>query len=212
MLGTSSSMTEVGPGLCSRGNVLLTPALSGGSWVIAKRRAKKRPLLTTGGRTPLQPSLKAGVPVHRFDHYLVFILLSLGGGLLIGLINMPGEWYDSLVKPWFTPPNWLFGPAWTILYVLIGTAGARTFEQSRTSPAMIAWIAQLVLNFAWSPAFFGLQLPALGLAIIIVLLLSILAFIGLSWRRDLISSALFIPYGLWVGYATALNAAIVSMN
>lgn len=150
--------------------------------------------------------------MHRFDHYLVFILLALGGGLLIGLMTPSGEWYASLAKPWFTPPSWLFGPAWTILYFLVGIAGARTFERRRNSWAMTVWIAQLVLNFAWSPAFFGLQAPILGLVIIIALLVLILAFIGLSWRRDWLSSALFAPYGLWVAYATVLNAAVVSMN
>ncbi|WP_253958297.1 TspO/MBR family protein [Rhizobium sp. WYJ-E13] len=150
--------------------------------------------------------------MHRFDHYLVFILLALGGGLLIGLMNQPGEWYDSLAKPWFTPPGWLFGPAWTILYILVGIAGARTFEHSRNSPVMIIWIAQLVLNFAWSPAFFGLQFPALGLVIIIALLVLITVFIGLSWRRDRLASVLFVPYGLWVAYATVLNAAVVALN
>ena len=150
--------------------------------------------------------------MHRFDHYLVFMLLALGGGLLIGLMTPSGEWYASLAKPWFTPPSWLFGPAWTILYFLIGIAGARTFELSRNSPVMIIWIAQLVLNFAWSPAFFGLQLPALGLVIIIALLVLILVFIGLSWRRDRLASVLFVPYGLWVAYATVLNAAVVALN
>ncbi|MBB3590899.1 tryptophan-rich sensory protein [Rhizobium sp. BK529] len=150
--------------------------------------------------------------MHRFDHYLVFILLALGGGLLIGIMSPSGEWYDTLAKPWFTPPNWLFGPAWTILYFLIGIAGARTFEHSRNSPVMMVWIVQLALNFAWSPAFFGLQLPALGLVIIIALLVLIFVFIGLSWRRDRLASVLFIPYGFWVAYATALNAAVVAMN
>lgn len=150
--------------------------------------------------------------MHRFDHYLVFILLALGGGLLIGLMTPSGEWYASLAKPWFTPPSWLFGPAWTVLYFLVGIAGARIFEHSRNSWAMIIWIAQLVLNFAWSPAFFGLQLPTLGLVIIIVLLALILAFIGLSWRRDWLASVLFVPYGLWVAYATVLNAAVVALN
>jgi benzodiazapine receptor len=168
--------------------------------------------LTAGRRAPVSTVTHAGVLLHRFDHYLVFILLTLGGGLLIGLINLPDEWYQSLAKPWFTPPDWLFGPAWTILYILIGIAGARTYARSRRSPVMTCWIAQLVLNFAWSPAFFGLKSPSLGLMIIIPLLLLILAFIGLSWKRDRISSVLFMPYAVWVAYATALNAAIASMN
>lgn len=168
--------------------------------------------MTAGRGTPLQIVTDAEVPLHRFDHYLVFILLTLGGGLLIGLINLPDEWYQSLAKPWFTPPNRLFGPAWTILYILVGIAGARTYARSRRSPVMTTWIAQLVLNFAWSPAFFGLQSPSLGLMIIIPLLLLILVFIGLSWKRDRLSSILFMPYAIWVAYATALNAAIVAMN
>ncbi|MGR9172253.1 TspO/MBR family protein [Rhizobium sp. KDH_Rht_773_N] len=150
--------------------------------------------------------------MHRFDHYLLFILLSLGGGLLVGLINLPDEWYQSLAKPWFTPPERLFGPVWTVLYILVGIAGARSYARSPRSPVMTAWIAQLVLNFAWSPAFFGLRSPGLGLMVIIPLLLTILAFIGLSWKRDRLSSALFVPYGLWVAYAAALNGAIVFMN
>ncbi len=153
-----------------------------------------------------------GFFLHRFDHYLLFILLSLGGGLLVGLINLPDEWYQSLAKPWFTPPERLFGPVWTVLYILVGIAGARSYARSPRSPVMTAWIAQLVLNFAWSPAFFGLRSPGLGLMVIIPLLLTILAFIGLSWKRDRLSSALFVPYGLWVAYAAALNAAIVSIN
>ncbi len=175
-------------------------------------RAGPAMLLTACRRAPLHLSPGLGVLLHRFDHYLVFILLTLGGGLLIGFINLPDEWYQSLAKPWFTPPNWLFGPAWTVLYILVGIAGARIYERARSSAAMVVWIAQLIFNFAWSPAFFGLKLPALGLAIIIPLLLLILAFIGLAWRRDRLASALFVPYGLWVAYATALNAAIVAMN
>ncbi|QRM53964.1 TspO/MBR family protein [Sinorhizobium sp. BG8] len=144
--------------------------------------------------------------------YLVFIILVLGGGLLIGANNVPGEWYRSLSKPSFTPPNWLFAPAWSILYVMIAFAGARTWLTRRRSRAMRLWFAQLVLNFAWSPAFFGWQEPAMALIIILGLLFAVALFIAASWHDDRPSAVLFIPYLLWVAFATALNAAVVMLN
>ena len=144
--------------------------------------------------------------------HALFIAAALGGGLAIGYLFLPGEWYQSLVKPVFTPPNWLFAPAWSILYVLIGIAGARTFIRERASPPMALWVSQMVLNFLWSPVFFGAQRPALGLGIIILLLISILLFIIRRWRLDRVSALLFVPYALWVSFATLLNASIVYLN
>lgn len=144
--------------------------------------------------------------------HALFVAAALGGGLLIGYIFLPGEWYQSLAKPFFTPPNWLFAPAWSILYVLIGIAGARTFLRERASPPMALWLSQMILNFLWSPVFFGAQRPALGLGIIILLLISILLFINRRWRLDRVSALLFVPYALWVGFATLLNASIVYLN
>lgn len=144
--------------------------------------------------------------------HALFIAISLGGGLLIGYLFLPGEWYQSLAKPFFTPPNWLFAPAWSILYVLIGIAGARTFLRERASPPMALWVSQMILNFLWSPVFFGAQRPGFALGIIILLLLSILLFIVRRWRLDRVSALLFVPYALWVGFATLLNASIVYLN
>ena len=149
---------------------------------------------------------------NRLLVYLAFVIVVLGGGLLIGANNVPGEWYRGLAKPTFNPPDWVFAPAWSLLYVLIAIAGARTWLAERSGRAMRLWFAQLVFNFAWSPAFFGWQDPAAALVIVIALLVSVAAFILVSWRRDRLSATLFLPYLSWVAFATALNAAIVLMN
>jgi tryptophan-rich sensory protein len=142
--------------------------------------------------------------------YAVFIVLVLGGGLLIGSVSMPDGWYAALSKPSFNPPNWIFAPVWSVLYIMIAIAGARTYERGGTG--MWLWAAQLALNFAWSPAFFLLHRPALALGIIIALLLVIIGFIVERWRRDQASALLFLPYAAWVAFATLLNAAIVRLN
>jgi tryptophan-rich sensory protein len=144
--------------------------------------------------------------------HAIFILAVVTLGSLIGLLNIPGEWYQSLQKPFFNPPNWLFGPAWTVLYILIGIAGARTWLAARSSVLMNIWFGQMALNFLWSPAFFGLQSPILGLAVIVPLLIAILAFIRVSWPIDRIAAWLFVPYALWVAFATLLNLSIVILN
>ncbi|WP_352627487.1 TspO/MBR family protein [Mesorhizobium sp. M0187] len=107
---------------------------------------------------------------------LLFLLLVLGGGLLIGYATLPGEWYASLAKPPFNPPNWVFAPAWTLLYVLIAVAGWRTWERERAGAAMKIWALQLVLNFAWSPTFFGAKQMGPALVVILALLASIALF------------------------------------
>ena len=144
--------------------------------------------------------------------YLAFIILVLGGGLLIGASNMPGDWYQSLAKPSFNPPNWVFTPVWSILYIIIGVVGARTWLTLRRSMAMRLWFAQLVFNFAWSPVFFGLKDPTSAMIIILGLLISVAGFIAASWRQDRTAALLFLPYLAWVAFATALNTAIIALN
>ncbi len=141
-----------------------------------------------------------------------FILLVVGGGLLIGFFTAPGEWYAALAKPSFNPPNWLFGPVWTVLYVFVAVAGWRTWERGRTEPAMKLWWSQLALNFLWSPVFFGMRQTGLALVIILLLLVTALAFMAAVWRRDRASALLFAPYALWVAFASLLNASIWQLN
>lgn len=142
----------------------------------------------------------------------LFIALSLGGGLLIGYFNVPGEWYAALEKPPFNPPNWVFGPVWTALYVLIGIAGWRVWQAARSSSSMLLWWVQMALNFAWSPVFFSLNNVAAALAIIIALLAVIVAFILVTWKRERLAAQLFIPYAAWVAFASLLNGSILVLN
>ncbi|MHB2265480.1 TspO/MBR family protein [Aliihoeflea sp. PC F10.4] len=148
----------------------------------------------------------------RFLTLALFVILVVGGGLLIGINNIPGEWYQSLQKPPFNPPNWIFGPVWTILYVLIAVAGWRVWQESTTRGAMTAWWLQLGLNFLWSPVFFTLNSIGLALIVILALLVTIIVFIRINWARDRISAVLFIPYLAWVAFATLLNASIWFLN
>ena len=142
----------------------------------------------------------------------LFILLVVGGGLLIGFFTAPGPWYEALAKPSFNPPNWLFGPVWTVLYVLIAIAGWRVWRIGSSGTVTKLWWLQLALNFLWSPVFFGLQQIALALVIIVALLITILAFIAAAWNLDRISAWLFVPYAAWVAFASLLNASILFLN
>ena len=142
----------------------------------------------------------------------LFIVLVLGGGTLIGVTTLPGGWYAGLIKPSFNPPNWIFAPVWTLLYLLIAIAGWRIWQRDPRSTAMTAWFIQLGLNFVWSPVFFGAHRIGLALAIIVALLAAILSFIATAWPRDRVASWLFVPYAAWVTFATALNAAVWRLN
>jgi translocator protein len=148
----------------------------------------------------------------RFLTLALFVILVVGGGSLIGINNVPGEWYQALAKPPFNPPNWIFGPVWTILYVLIAVAGWRVWTNRRTGGAMTVWWLQLGLNFLWSPVFFTLNQVGLAFLIIIALLAAILAFIRINWRRDPTAAVLFLPYAAWVAFATLLNGSIWLLN
>lgn len=144
--------------------------------------------------------------------YTIFIAAVLGLGLLIGYNNIPGEWYQSLAKPAFNPPNWVFAPVWSILYVMIGIAGARIFLDHRRTAAMRLWLAQMILNFLWSPLFFGMQDISSALIVILALVIAVAGFVIASWQRDRLSALLFLPYLAWVAFATALNSTILLMN
>ncbi|WP_171126150.1 MULTISPECIES: TspO/MBR family protein [unclassified Ruegeria] len=143
---------------------------------------------------------------------IAFLALVVGGGILIGTLTAPGEWYAQLSKPAFNPPNWIFGPVWTVLYVLIAMAGWRQFETDRSSTAMKLWWAQMGLNFLWSPAFFVLQLPWFALVVIVALLAVIVMFIAQVRNSDRASALAFLPYFAWVAFATALNLSIAILN
>ena len=143
---------------------------------------------------------------------LVFLLLVMGGGIAIGTLTAPGDWYANLAKPSFNPPNWIFGPVWSVLYLIIAWVGWRLWQRGERGTLMKLWFAQMGLNFLWSPAFFTLEMPGLALFIVLCLVLTIALFIQTAWRSDRPSALLFVPYLAWVGFASILNAAIVYLN
>lgn len=142
----------------------------------------------------------------------LFLALVLGGGLVIGFLTAPGDWYAQLAKPSFNPPGWVFGPAWTALYILIAIAGWRVWNRDRAGWPMKLWWGQLALNFLWTPIFFSAHQIGLALAVILVLLVAILSFIITSWRQDRAASWMFVPYAAWVAFASALNGSIFVLN
>ena len=148
----------------------------------------------------------------RLVRLLVFVVTVMGIGFAIGATNQPGSWYAALAKPAFNPPNWIFAPVWTVVYILMAIAGWRTWERHRASAAMALWFAQLVLNFCWSPIFFAAQSPSIALSVILMLLVAIALFIANTWSSDKVSAALFIPYAAWVTFASILNYEIMRLN
>ncbi|WP_121068109.1 TspO/MBR family protein [Chachezhania antarctica] len=141
-----------------------------------------------------------------------FVALTLLMGTAIGLGFQPGTWYEDLTKPPFNPPDWIFGPVWTVLYVLIGIAGWRTWFRADDRQLKLLWIVQIGLNWLWTPAFFGLHSIGLGLVVVVAMLVAVLAFIVRAARIDRLSAVLFVPYALWVGFAALLNASILRLT
>jgi tryptophan-rich sensory protein len=150
--------------------------------------------------------------VNRYTSLSLFLLIVIGGGLAIGFLTAPGEWYAGLAKPSFNPPNWIFAPVWTVLYVLIGAAGWRVWQCKSSRWPMRLWWTQLGLNFLWSPIFFAFHQISVALVVILLLLAVILVFISTSWRRDRPAALLFIPYAAWVAFALVLNTSILALN
>lgn len=141
----------------------------------------------------------------------LFLLLTLGGGLAIGFLTRPGDWYADLDKPWFNPPDWLFGPVWTVLYIVIGYVGWRVWRTGDTQLQTLWW-TQIVLNFAWSPIFFVANQLLIALGVVAALDFVILAFVANAWVRDRTSALLFVPYLAWTSYASLLNASLWWIN
>lgn len=150
------------------------------------------------------------------------LCISVVGCELVGLISTPftisaiPQWYSTLQKPFFAPPNWIFGPVWTLLYFLMGISFYLIWKQLKQKKfiqrAKLYFLAQLVLNFLWTPIFFGLHTPLFGLIIIVCMWMAIVLTIKKFYQLSHVAAYLLIPYILWVSFATLLNAAIVVLN
>jgi translocator protein len=144
---------------------------------------------------------------------LILLCLAVGG---LGGFSTAGAidgWYRTIAKPSWTPPDWVFGPVWTVLYIMMAVAAWLVWKtRDRITPAMALFYSQLALNLAWSLLFFGAQSPGLALIEIVFLwagvLLTMMAFFG----RSATAGWLFVPYLAWVSFAGILNAAIWFMN
>jgi len=148
---------------------------------------------------------------------LLFVLLGLAVGGVGGAVTATSieSWYPQLRKPWWTPPPAVFGPVWTTLYVMIGIAGWLVWRSGRSDArraALALWGGQLALNLIWSPLFFGMRAPGLAAFDIAALWILLVIFIGRARRVSKPAAWLFIPYYLWVSFATALNLSIWWLN
>jgi translocator protein len=140
--------------------------------------------------------------------------LCLGAGMVAGFATAQSisEWYPALNKPWWTPPNWMFAPVWTVLYIMMAVAAWLVWQKGQVQTAMVLFYGQLVLNISWSFVFFGAQSPLLGLINVIFMWLAIAATIFAFARHSRPAAYLMVPYIGWVTVAAALNAAILMMN
>lgn len=129
-----------------------------------------------------------------------------------GAIFKPGEWYDGLRKPGWTPPKWAFPVVWTLLYAGIAYAGWVIWVTTGWSPPLLFWGAQILFNALWSWIFFGLRKMNLALVDIALLWLSILGFIATAWPVSVAAALLFIPYLAWVTTAGFLNYSVLRLN
>lgn len=144
-------------------------------------------------------------------YFLIFLAACFAAGAT-GAMFPPGDWYDELEKPGWTPPNFVFPLAWTTLYICMAFAGARAALAPDNGLAMALWALQIALNTLWTPVFFGLQKIRAGLVVLICLWLAVAAAMVALWQVDWLAGLLFLPYLAWVSIAAALNLSVMRLN
>lgn len=145
---------------------------------------------------------------------VAWLALAFGTGWIAAQFE-PGVWYAQLEKPPYTPADWVFPPVWGALYLLMGIAAWLVWYRkgfSHAAFALILFIVQLELNAAWSWLFFGLKLPGVAFAQILILLAAVAATVIAFWRHHRLASALLMPYLVWTGFAAVLNFEIWRLN
>jgi len=149
---------------------------------------------------------------------VISIVVCQCAGIIGSVFTTPAipTWYAALQKPVFTPPSWLFAPAWITLYLLMGIAAFLIWriglDNRQVRTALIIFLVQLALNSLWSVVFFGMQSPLYGVIVIIILWLAILLTILMFARISRLAAWLMVPYILWVSFASALNISIWLLN
>jgi len=143
----------------------------------------------------------------------VFLVAAIGS--IFTTSSIP-TWYAGLQKPIFTPPDWLFAPAWTVLYILMAVAAFLVWRQGlRTlgvKGALLAYLVQLVLNILWSVIFFGLKSPLFGMVVILLLWFGIIVTTARFFWISRAAAWLMMPYVLWATFASALNIGVFVLN
>lgn len=142
---------------------------------------------------------------------LVFIGICIATAMT-GILFKPGDWYKALEKPAWTPPDWLFGPVWSALYLMIAVAGWLVWTTLGMSGLLVLWGANLVLNAMWSWLFFGIRRMDLAFVDVVMMWLAIAAFIVLASATVPLAALLFVPYLVWVTIASALNLSVWRRN
>jgi tryptophan-rich sensory protein len=154
-------------------------------------------------------------PVSKLVSSIVICLLPGLAGAFYTVENIP-TWYAELAKPSFNPPNWIFSPVWTTLYILMGIAlfliWKKGLQETKAKAAFWFFIAHLVVNFFWTFVFFSSKNLALAFGVIIILWLMITTAIYLFWKIDRRASLLLLPYLAWVSFASLLNYSIWQLN
>jgi tryptophan-rich sensory protein len=150
------------------------------------------------------------------------LFISVVGCELVGIAATPftiaaiPTWYATLNKPFFSPPNWVFGPVWTTLYFLMGVSAfliwQKGLQKKQVKRAFVYFILQLIFNFLWSLLFFGLHSSLFGLIGIVLLLIFIVLSIVSFYKLSKIAAYLLVPYLIWVSFATILNTSLLVLN
>jgi benzodiazapine receptor len=157
--------------------------------------------------------------MNKYLKIVIMVAICLAVGYLSSIVTQDGivSWYSMIEKPSFNPPNWIFAPVWTALYIMMGVAAGLIWDQTEAKKedvrtALIFFFIQLALNALWSFIFFGLKNPLLALIEIILLWLMIYETFLKFNKLNRIAGYLLVPYLLWVTFATLLTASIWWLN
>jgi len=153
----------------------------------------------------------------RYPALALFLVATFAAGAIGSSVTIESvrTWYPTLTKPTWNPPDWVFAPVWTTLYVLMATAAWRVWRKAEPAdarPLAVIYGVHLVLNALWSILFFALHRPDLALVEILLLWALLVTLLIRFWRADRLAGVLWSPYVAWVTFATGLNAAIWSLN
>ena len=161
--------------------------------------------------------MSATAPKYPWLGLVVLVAICFAAAGIGGAVTTPkiDNWYATLVKPGWNPPNWIFGPVWSVLYLGMAIAAWLVWRQDGLAGAvgsLTLFGLQLVMNLAWSCLFFGLQSPGAAFAEVVLLWAAIAATMAAFWFRSTVAGLLFVPYLAWVSFAAVLNFAIWRLN